>query len=68
MDILSKRQKHRRQGGVILGYRMIDRYIGMWVGRMIDRYTVCPGSSYPSEKMFNIFASENEVYTIYRAK
>ena len=27
--------------------------------------TVCPGSSDPSEKIFNIFASENEVYTIY---
>ena len=24
--------------------------------------TVCPGSSYPAEKIFNIFASENEVY------
>ena len=28
--------------------------------------TVCPGSSDPSEKLFNIFASENEVYTIYQ--
>ena len=28
-------------------------------------YTVCPGSSDPQEKIFNIFASENEVYTIY---
>ena len=28
-------------------------------------YTVCPGSSDPPEKTFNIFASENEVYTIY---
>ena len=28
-------------------------------------YTVCPGSSHPPEKIFNIFASENEVYTIY---
>ena len=27
--------------------------------------TVCPGSSAPPEKIFNIFASENEVYTIY---
>ena len=27
--------------------------------------TVCPGSSDPPEKIFNIFASENEVYTIY---
>ena len=27
--------------------------------------TVCPGSSDPSEKIFDIFASENEVYTIY---
>ena len=28
-------------------------------------YTVCPESSDPPEKIFNIFASENEVYTIY---
>ena len=28
-------------------------------------YTVCPGSSDPPEKIFNIIASENEVYTIY---
>ena len=28
-------------------------------------YTVCPGSSDPSEKIFSMFASENEVYTIY---
>jgi len=27
--------------------------------------TVCPGSSAPPEKISNIFASENEVYTIY---
>ena len=26
--------------------------------------TVCPGSSDPPEKIFNKFASENEVYTI----
>ena len=27
--------------------------------------TVCPGSSDPPEKMFNIFESKNEVCTIY---
>ena len=27
-------------------------------------YAVCPGSSDPPEKKFNIFASENEDYTI----
>ena len=27
--------------------------------------TVCPVSSDPPEKIFNKFASENEVYTIY---
>ena len=27
--------------------------------------TVCPGSSDPPEKIFNIFASENEVNTFY---
>ena len=26
--------------------------------------TVCPGSSDPQEKILNIFASENDVYTI----
>jgi len=35
--------------------------------RMVDIYscTVCPGSSDPPEKILNIFASENEVYTIF---
>ena len=28
-------------------------------------YTVCPGSSDPPEKIFNIFASENDVYPIH---
>ena len=28
-------------------------------------YTVCPGSSDPPGKLLNIFASENEVYTIF---
>ena len=27
--------------------------------------TVCPGSSDPPEKILNIFASENENYTIF---
>ena len=31
----------------------------------ISPCTVRPGSSDPPEKIFNIFASENEVYTIY---
>ena len=35
----------------------------IWTSLMC--YTVCSGSSDPSEKMFNIFASENEVYTLY---
>ena len=26
--------------------------------------TVCPGSSDPPEKILNVYASENEVYTI----
>ena len=30
-----------------------------------NRYTVCPGSSDHLEKILNIFASENEVYTIF---
>ena len=28
-------------------------------------YTVCPGSSDPPENILHIFASENEVYTIF---
>ena len=28
--------------------------------------TVCPGSSDPPEKIFGIFSSANEVYTIYK--
>ena len=28
-------------------------------------YTVCPESSDPPEKILDIFASENEVYTIF---
>ena len=35
---------------------------------MIKNYevnTVCPGSNDPPENISNIFASENEVYTIY---
>ena len=31
----------------------------------INKYTVCPESSDPAEKILNLFASENEVYTIY---
>ena len=31
----------------------------------IDEDTVCPGSSNLHERILNIFASENEVYTIY---
>ena len=27
-------------------------------------YTVCPGSSYPPEEIFYLFASENEVYIV----
>ena len=29
------------------------------------KYTVCPGSSDPPEKIFYIFASENQVYTVF---
>ena len=29
------------------------------------KYTVCPGSSDPPEKILNIFTSENEVYAIF---
>ena len=45
--------------------RLFRSYIGR--GESI-LYTECPGSSDPSEKIFSIllFASENEVYTIYK--
>ena len=36
--------------------------------QMKDRlfsFTVCPGSSNPPEMIYNIFASENEVFDIY---
>ena len=36
-------------------------YMSMYIGN-----TVCPGSSDPPEKILNIFASENEVYTIFQ--
>ena len=34
-------------------------------GKSWPEPTVCPGSSDPPEKILNIFASENEVYTIF---
>ena len=37
----------------------------MILGTLADKHTVCPGSSDPPEKIFNISTSENEVYTIY---
>ena len=40
----------------------ITYYINSWKGHYL-RVTVCPGSSDPPEKILNIFASENEVYT-----
>ena len=33
-------------------------------GSSTEQNTVCPGSSDPPEKIFNIFASENEGYII----
>ena len=33
--------------------------------RRVEHGTVCPGSSDPPEKILNIFASENKVYTIF---
>ena len=36
----------------------------LW-GKSWPEPTVCPGSSDPPEKILNIFASENEVYTIF---
>ena len=35
------------------------------IGKYTNSTTVCPGSSGPPEKIFDIFASGNEVYTIY---
>ena len=39
--------------------------ISIQMQKILNYDTVCPGSSYPSEKIFNMFAPENEVYTIY---
>ena len=37
-----------------------------WVEDLVVAWaTVCPGSSDPPEKILNIFAPENEVYTIF---
>ena len=43
----------------------VGRPAGDATQRLVGVITVCPGSSDPPEKIFNIFASENEVYTIY---
>ena len=43
-------------GNVLLNYCLYMLY---------PKDTVCPGSSYPPEKIFNVVTSENEVYTIY---
>ena len=32
----------------------------------LRKRTVCPGSSYPQEKIFYMFASENEVYAVFQ--
>ena len=44
--------------------REVRNYLGFEERKKCST-TVCPGSSDPLEKTFNIFASENEVYTIY---
>ena len=43
---------------------LTDTYIVLIVTHILYT-TVCPGSSDPSKKYSNIFASENEVYTIF---
>ena len=37
-----------------------------WLAEVMqtESVTVCPGSSDPSEKIFNMFASENEVHQL----
>ena len=43
-----------------------DVGMSLWVMAIdFSLYTVCPGISDPAEKIFSIFESENEVYTIY---
>ena len=39
-----------------------DKKMSFELNIMQRKTTVCPGSSDPSEKILNIFASENEVY------
>ena len=46
------------------GYRMIDIYNKEQVGGKIGWYSMSRSID-PPEKIFNIFALENEVYTIY---
>ena len=48
----------------IISWRLDCQMIFFQTRFVIDfifHYTVCPGSSDPPEKIFNIFASENEV-------
>ena len=49
-----------------LCYYFLDTQYMKWVTTSWTvSYTVCPGSSDPPEKILNIYASENEVYTIF---
>ena len=62
--LLRKRERQRQSDRETETER--ERNTNKQTERETDRsYTVCPRSSDPAEKIFNIFASENEVYTIY---
>ena len=61
---------NRDCGLLRVGYSVADAYqldppLDWGNNEDLDLCTVCPGSSDPPDKIFNIFASENEVYTIY---
>ena len=65
MPLYTKTTSHSRNNiGIMLGV------FKKTIAEMSEKscpilYTVCPGSSDPPEKILNIFASENEVYTVF---
>ena len=52
-------------GGTSVPHIGVLRFLVILYTRGLMVPTVCIGSSDTSEKIFNIFESENEVYTIY---
>ena len=77
MDFTQIRPMHERKKGLGSGSRtylylvpnkmnlLSTSFFGGHKIDMIDKCTVCPGSSDPQEKIFNRFASDNEVHAIF---